>query len=258
MEQTNNETALAVDSTVPETQAINEQASTDSAQQLFEQPSISYDDVLTKMALRHPQEQVEQALKAAIEQEQAAHVAAYQAWELEVVEVEAARQAALAHNANLDADSDELIEVPELPAQPQLDLSLRRQCYRTEYVEVDLALTTEATPARTEYDDEALVAYIYPATHAHSEAQIAQVKRERFKQTRMQELAKLTVEVDGMEFDADELSQQRMARALVVMQDDESTSWILANNDVAQVSKAQLFEACKLASAQQTALWVSQ
>ncbi|BBN81939.1 hypothetical protein PA25_19240 [Pseudoalteromonas sp. A25] len=258
MEQTTNETAQAVDSTVPDTQAINEQASTESAEQMLELPSISYDDVLTKIALRHGQAQVDEALKLAIAQEQQAHVAAYQAWELEVVEVEAQRQAALAHNANLAADSDEQVAVPELPEQPQIDMSLRRACYRKEYVEVDLALTTEQKPARTEYDDEALVAYIYPATQAHSQAQIAQVKRERFKQARKQELAQLTVKVDDMEFDADELSQQRMARALLVMEDGDNTPWVLANNEVAQVSKTQLFNACKLASVQQTELWVSQ
>ncbi|WP_234401282.1 DUF4376 domain-containing protein [Pseudoalteromonas sp. T1lg23B] len=257
MEQTNEQTASAVETTVPDTQAINEQASTD-AEQMLELPSISYDDVLTKIALRHGQAQVEEALKLAIAQEQQAHVAAYQEWELEVVEVEAQRQEALAHNANLAADSDEQVAVPELPEQPQIDMSLRRACYRKEHVEVDLALTTEQQPARTEYDDEALVAYIYPATQAHSEAQIAQVKRERFKQTRRQELAQLTVEVDGMVFDADELSQQRMARKLLVMEEQSSTSWVLANNDVVQVSKEQLFSACKLASEQQTALWIGE
>ncbi|CAM3966766.1 DUF4376 domain-containing protein [Pseudoalteromonas byunsanensis] len=263
MEQTNEQTASAVETTVPDAQQTEQQVSPSSTtlevEATFEQPQMSYEDVLTKIALRHPQEQVEQALQQAIEQEQAAYTAAYQQWELDVVEAQEQRQEALAYNASLNEGSEgEAVEVPELPAAPQIDMSLRRACYRKEYVEVDLALSTEQAPARTEYDDDACVVRFYPATEAHSQEQIAMVKRERFKQSRSALLAQQTVEVDGMMFDADELSQQRMARKLLVMEEQSLTSWVLANNDVVQVSKEQLFSACKLASEQQTALWIGE
>ncbi|MBQ4844945.1 DUF4376 domain-containing protein [Pseudoalteromonas sp. MMG005] len=234
---------------------------------------ISYEEVLTKMALRHPQSQIDTALKQAIAYEQAKHVAAYQQWELEVVIAQAKRDDALAHNATVKAAESmaestaessaenngveaALVEVPELPQQPKIDMTLRRSCYRTEYVEVDLELTTQTQVQRKEYDDEAHVLRIYSATQAHSAEYIAQVQRARFKASRARKVAQQTVIVEGMEFDADELSQQRMARALLLMEDAQTTRWVLANNDVVQVSKKQLFEACKLAGEQQSALWV--
>ncbi|MCF6435228.1 hypothetical protein [Pseudoalteromonas sp. MMG022] len=263
MEQTNDQTATAVEATVSENQQTEQQVSSSDAafevEAAFEQPQVSYEDVLTKIALRHPEEQVEQALQQAIEQEQAAYTAAYQQWELDVVEVQEKREEALAHNASLDEGSEgEVMDVPELPEAPQIDMSRRRACYRKEYVEVDLALSTEQAPARSEYDDEACVTRFYPATEAHSAEQIANVQRARFKNSRSALLAQQKVEVDGLVFDADELSQQRMARMLLVMADEDSTSWVLANNQVVDVSKAQLFSACKLASEQQTALWIGE
>ncbi|MBE0367645.1 DUF4376 domain-containing protein [Pseudoalteromonas aurantia] len=234
---------------------------------------VTYENVLTKMALRHPQSQIDNALKQAIAYEQAKHVAAYQQWELEVVIAQAKRDDALAHNATITAAESmaestaessaenngveaALVEVPELPQQPRIDMTLRRSCYRTEYVEVDLELTTQTQVQRKEYDDEAHVLRIYPATQAHSAEYIAQVQRARFKASRALKVAQQTVIVEGMEFDADEMSQQRMARALLLMEDAHTTRWVLANNDVVQVSKKQLFDACKLAGEQQSALWV--
>ncbi|MBQ4850990.1 DUF4376 domain-containing protein [Pseudoalteromonas sp. MMG012] len=222
---------------------------------------ITYEDVLTKMALRHSQSEIDAALAQAIAYEQAQHVEAYQQWELEVVIAQAKRDDALAHNATVKAAENNgveaaLVDVPELPQQPKIDMTLRRSCYRTEYVEVDLELTTQTQVQRKEYDDEAHVLRIYPTTQAHSAEYIAQVQRARFKASRARKMAQQTVIVEGMEFDADELSQQRMSRALLLMEDAQTTRWVLANNDVVQVSKKHLFEACKLAGEQQSALWV--
>ena len=234
---------------------------------------ISYEEVLTKMALRHSQSEIDAALAQAIAFEQAQHVEAYQQWELEVVIAQAKRDDALAHNATVTAAENRaessaespavnegaetaLVDVPELPQQPKIDMALRRSCYRTEYVEVDLELTTQTQAQRKEYDDAAHILRIYPATQAHSAEYIAQVQRTRFKASRARKMAQQTVIVEGMEFDADELSQQRMARALLLMNETQTTMWVLANNEVVQVSKKQLFEACKQAGEQQSALWV--
>ena len=215
-----------------------------------------YADVQAKIALRHPQPHIDAALNEAIKQEEAQHVAAYRQWELAVVVAQAKRDKAWAHNAQLDPSSANFHPVPDLPVQPQIDMALRRACYKSEYVEVDLALATQTQPARKEYDDELRIVRFYPATQAQSDDDRAQVKRKRFKIAREQKLAELTVRVDGLEFDADEQSQQRMARALVVMAQTDKTAWVLANNEVVQVSKAQLLRACKKAGEQQTALWL--
>ena len=80
--------------------------------------------------------------------------------------------------------------------------------------------------------------------------------REQFKQSRAEAVSQIVVEVDGILFDGDEVAQTRMARAALVMNDTETTTWVQANNIPTEVTKAQLTEAIRLAGAEQTRLWV--
>ena len=82
--------------------------------------------------------------------------------------------------------------------------------------------------------------------------------RELFKQNRAKAVAAIVVEVDDLIFDGDEVAQTRMVRAALVMQDAETTTWVQANNIPAEVTKAQLVEAIRLAGAEQTRLWILQ
>ncbi len=81
------------------------------------------------------------------------------------------------------------------------------------------------------------------------------------KADRASAVSKLTVTVDGMVFDADETSQNRMARvvsgaqALGVDLTTTTQIWVLADNTVATPTVAQLAQALKLAGEAQTALW---
>ena len=80
------------------------------------------------------------------------------------------------------------------------------------------------------------------------------------KNVRAQAVSKIVVTVDGMTFDGDETSQERMARtitAAVATGEDMSatTTWVLADNTVAQVTIRQLAQALRLAGEQQTELW---
>lgn len=80
------------------------------------------------------------------------------------------------------------------------------------------------------------------------------------KAERATQVGRLTVTVDGMVFDADETSQNRMSRVVAGAQAlgiDQSTTqvWVLADNTVATPTVAQLAQALKLAGEAQTALW---
>ena len=81
------------------------------------------------------------------------------------------------------------------------------------------------------------------------------------KATRATKVGALTVTVDGMVFDADETSQNRMSRvvagaqALGVDLNTTTQIWVLADNTVATPTVAQLAQALKLAGEAQTALW---
>ena len=75
------------------------------------------------------------------------------------------------------------------------------------------------------------------------------------KQERAEEVEALTVEVEGMIFDADETSQARMSVAASSMTDDELNVWVLHDNSIVQVTKSQLMQACRLARIAQSAVW---
>ena len=85
--------------------------------------------------------------------------------------------------------------------------------------------------------------------------ELAQAKAER-----ADAVSRITVTADGMTFDGDETSQERMSRtitAAVATGEDMSatTTWVLADNTVAQPSIKQLAQALRLAGEKQTELW---
>lgn len=81
---------------------------------------------------------------------------------------------------------------------------------------------------------------------------LAEAKAERAKF-----VAAIKVEVDGMIFDGDEESQQRLTRAIQVAEITglESTQWVLADNTVATVTVAQAKQALAKAMLAQGELW---
>ena len=79
---------------------------------------------------------------------------------------------------------------------------------------------------------------------------------EAWKAERQLRVNSITVEVDGMVFDGDELSQGCMARAVAAADlMTETTEWTLADNTVATVSVQTLKTACRLAGEEQTRIW---
>lgn len=129
-----------------------------------------------------------------------------------------------------------------------------------EKAQLEMALTCEANGWCMEdgYDEDGKRYLIinppepeHVPTQEEIEAQaLAIAKRERAKA-----VERLTVEVEGMVFDGDETSQARMSVAASSMVDDETNVWVLHDNSVVQVSKAQLLQACRLARIAQSAVW---
>ena len=81
---------------------------------------------------------------------------------------------------------------------------------------------------------------------------LAQAKRER-----AEKVNRIKVDVDGMTFDGDEVSQSRMARALTaaLTAGQSSTTWVLADNTVATVTKEQLAEALTKSMLEMSKVW---
>ena len=59
----------------------------------------------------------------------------------------------------------------------------------------------------------------------------------------------------GNQFDGHEMAQGRMARAVILMDDVMEIGWILADNSVAMITKAELLEALYLSGQEQSRLW---
>lgn len=93
-------------------------------------------------------------------------------------------------------------------------------------------------------------------TVAAKQAKQAEVEYQAWKLSREQAVAAITVTVDGMVFDGNEESQNRMLRPLAVAKaEDETMEWTLNDNTIAVVTVAQLRRALYLAGTRQTELW---
>lgn len=88
------------------------------------------------------------------------------------------------------------------------------------------------------------------------EAELARLRAER-----AEAVSNITVEVDGMIFDGDEISQNRIARTITAATaagygPEDTTTWVLHDNTVATVTIKQLSQALLAAGLKQTELWI--
>lgn len=88
-----------------------------------------------------------------------------------------------------------------------------------------------------------------------SDEEVAMKQLIAAKAEREDYVKRIVVEVDGMMFDGDEVSQDRMARSIIALDLGEKVQWVLADNTIAQVTRAQLREALRKAGIAQTAIW---
>jgi len=84
-------------------------------------------------------------------------------------------------------------------------------------------------------------------------------ERETFKANRADTISRAVITTSyGNIFDADEPSQQRMARAILISNEtgQTETRWILANNSVITVTKPEMVEALALSLQAQSEAWI--
>lgn len=81
--------------------------------------------------------------------------------------------------------------------------------------------------------------------------------RQAFKAQRDEAVQNITVTTAaGNAFDGDEISQGRMARAILALPEGQTVSWVLHDNTVIDATGLELREALALAGAEQARLWV--
>ena len=120
--------------------------------------------------------------------------------------------------------------------------------------------SVEVTLEDIEYFNEHQCTHIDVSSNPVSSYRVEPVKTEEdlyedFKTSRTLAVSNIVVEVDGMVFDGDEVSQGRMSRAIISLDDQESIYWTLNDNTTVLVTKEQLKTALRLSGAEQTALW---
>jgi hypothetical protein len=106
---------------------------------------------------------------------------------------------------------------------------------------------------RTEQDDAPYVVYTRKSDKQIAEALLAKAKAQRISQVE----AITVTTASGKEFDGNEDAQNRMSRALTAMEDSDQLPWVLHDNTVAMISKAEMLEALRLAGAAMAAIWVA-
>lgn len=107
-----------------------------------------------------------------------------------------------------------------------------------------------------------MIAWSKLQTAEQRAAQASKAAREAWKVRRAENVARITVTTTaGNTFDGDELSQGRMARAILGLQalgEGATIRWVLADNSEIQATASELTEALQLAGQAQAALWVEE
>lgn len=117
--------------------------------------------------------------------------------------------------------------------------------------QVAMGLSSDKTPLTPEEVD----AHLNPP-------KTAEQLREEWKASRAAAVEAIDVTtVSGNTFDGDEISQGRMARAIMALNaaaPGTTVNWVLADNSVIDATEAELTEALALAGAAQAAIWVAE
>ena len=89
-----------------------------------------------------------------------------------------------------------------------------------------------------------------------SAEELEKQKQEQWKAERQALVDAIVVDIDGLAFDGDEISQNRMARAMGLADSpDETTVWKLADKSFAQVTADQLRRGARAAGDEMTRIW---
>lgn len=119
----------------------------------------------------------------------------------------------------------------------------------------------EAAPVLTDkghWEQQWEVVDLLPEVVEASQAKKVEADMLAAKLSRHGLVAAITVTTQsGKVFDGNEDAQNRMSRAITAMDDGDELPWVLSDNTVALVGKAEMREALRLAGAAMAAIWVA-
>lgn len=161
-----------------------------------------------------------------------------------------------ARPALFDADGNEVR--PAIEASTKPGGTRTTELKHVSYHPTQLAmLQADAEAMGTPLDDHADMLAEWAASYVPPPPPSAPELLAKAKAARAAAIAAITVTTsNGNTFDGDEKSQDRMTRALAGMDEADTLPWVLADNTVAVVGRAELREALRLAGAEMAAIWV--
>jgi len=90
-----------------------------------------------------------------------------------------------------------------------------------------------------------------------TDEEIAEAELNAWKRSRDEAVANIVVEYNGIQYQGDEKSQDRMSRAINGLPDDTTEiGWVAADNSMQMLNKADLQTILAMAGAEQARLWV--
>lgn len=82
--------------------------------------------------------------------------------------------------------------------------------------------------------------------------------RSIFKRERAELISAMTVEIDGMVFDADSTAKINLTAAVAALEPEETQLWVLADNTVAYPTREQLKRVLRALGAKHSEVWVQE
>ena len=131
----------------------------------------------------------------------------------------------------------------------------------TRYAKIDNDIIVQTQPNYAtgfiELSNDAVCGMVYKngklSNAIKSSQEIAEKTAADDKIQRFKKIAAITIEVDGMVFDANEVSQSRISiRILSMPEDTDKARWKLADNTWTDVTKAQFFRVLSLTATEST------
>ena len=125
-----------------------------------------------------------------------------------------------------------------------------------------IPFTAVAGDTGAEFDVDVLMAQMLPAAAEvipTPQVELDAIALQIAKQAKIEAVSSIKVTTQsGKTFDGDEVSQDRMSRAVTASEPLDTTTWILADNTPTTVTREELKEALRLAGEAQTVIWVVQ
>lgn len=99
------------------------------------------------------------------------------------------------------------------------------------------------------------IEFVTQEEHPNYKAKKNKEKKDKKKNENKEKIKNQTVTIYGKTYNADEVSLNRMMRSIMVMNNSEKIKWVLANDEIIKVNKANLNSVLEKAVRAEISIW---